>query len=427
MFLYMSAFMITSVVEEAFFVDKACRVNLGFPKNVCDNIAAEENKMYKQQVQVEVSTFHQYENIASQAVPVVLAFFLGAWSDRVGRKIPLLLGLAGNFIYSFMIVVNALQDSWPLETVLWSACLPCALTGGNLTVFMAAFSYLADTTSEQQRTMRTTLLEVAYLLPMPIGVALGSYLFGVLDRSFAAMFTINAALLLASMAYTAVFVKLKTSGDHARWGGGGCRLRSLFEVGHVVESVKSLLRPRSDNRRMYLLLTLTAMSLYTFQRDEKHMMYLYAQLKFHWDVPTYSKFRTYQSSLYVVGLVVGVPVVLRVLRMRDTTTAMLGAASHTVARFIFAFGRQPWLLYLGGGFGLLGPVVAPVLRSVTSKLVPSSERGKVFALFTVADTTVPLVSGIIYTQVYNHTITSLPQAFFFVTAASQILVFIIAL
>jgi len=53
--------------------------------------------------------------------------------------------------------------------------------------------------------------------------------------------------------------------------------------------------------------------------------------------------------------------------------------------------------------------------------------GKVFAILAAADNAVPLLSGVLYTQVYNATITSAPSTIFWVTFASQICVFILIL
>lgn len=52
MFLYMFAFMITSVVEQAFFVNKACLVNNNFTADICDNL--NEYPEIKKQVQVSM-------------------------------------------------------------------------------------------------------------------------------------------------------------------------------------------------------------------------------------------------------------------------------------------------------------------------------------------------------------------------------------
>jgi PCFT/HCP family folate transporter-like MFS transporter 1/3 len=63
--------------------------------------------------------------------------------------------------------------TWPLEVVLLSASLPSALTGADLAIFAAVFSYVADVTTVESRTLRVTILDIAYLSTMPTGVALG--------------------------------------------------------------------------------------------------------------------------------------------------------------------------------------------------------------------------------------------------------------
>lgn len=57
--------------------------------------------------------------------------------------------------------------------ILWTASLPSGLTGADLSIFAASFSYLSDITTIKDRSMRVTFLDATYLLSMPIGVALG--------------------------------------------------------------------------------------------------------------------------------------------------------------------------------------------------------------------------------------------------------------
>lgn len=78
---------------------------------------------------------------------------------------------------------------------------------------------------------------------------------------------------------------------------------------------------------------------------------------------------------------------------------MVGASAHIVARTFFAAAQVPYVFWIGGFFGGLGPIVGPLLRSMTSKVVPANERGKVFALLSVCDNAVPFFSGVLYTQV----------------------------
>lgn len=76
----------------------------------------------------------------------------------------------------------------------------------------------------------------------------------------------------------------------------------------------------------------------------------------------------------------------------------------------------------------LGPIVGPMIRSIISKLVAESERGKIFALLSVCDNATPFISGVIYSQVYRLTLTDDGMGgsgVFLLTIASQIAVFLI--
>jgi hypothetical protein len=57
----------------------------------------------------------------------------------ISRKLPLLLGLFGKFIYSTMIVVNSLQPTWPVEYVIYTATIPSAFTGAGKKIHQAPF------------------------------------------------------------------------------------------------------------------------------------------------------------------------------------------------------------------------------------------------------------------------------------------------
>lgn len=65
-------------------------------------------------------------------------------------------------------------DTWPLQVVLYTATFPSALTGSNLAIFMSAVSYICDVTTTEERAVRVTMLELAYLSTMPVGVTVGT-------------------------------------------------------------------------------------------------------------------------------------------------------------------------------------------------------------------------------------------------------------
>lgn len=137
MFLYMFAFQLTSVVEQDLFVKKACLANLNYTADICYNLSNHTeinkevqvsfllqnaicynihgvllfnltlfNSLNHIQLQITVSNFQQWNHIAGNIFTIVIALFIGSWSDRRGRKIPLLIGLTGNLIYVLGLLLN---------------------------------------------------------------------------------------------------------------------------------------------------------------------------------------------------------------------------------------------------------------------------------------------------------------------------------
>lgn len=58
------------------------------------------------ELQITVSTFQQWNHIAGYIFPIIIALFIGSWSDKRGRKIPLLIGLTGKLIYVLGLLLN---------------------------------------------------------------------------------------------------------------------------------------------------------------------------------------------------------------------------------------------------------------------------------------------------------------------------------
>ncbi|XP_016980733.1 proton-coupled folate transporter [Drosophila rhopaloa] len=431
MFLYMFAFMITSVVEENFFLYKSCRVNNNFTEEICRNLNKVENEEFKRQALLTNAWFLQWEDISAHIFPIILALFLGSFSDRRGRKLPLLMGLVGKFFYSTMIVVNARMPTWPVQYIIYSATLPSAMTGADVAIFASCFAYVSDITTVEQRTIRVTILDVIYLSAMPLGVALGSHLFNnVFNQSYADMFIVNASLLALAIVYTLFALKWQTTPRQRSLRELGCCgfWGDFFDKQHVKDSLAVLVKPRRGHRRSFLIILLISMALYTFQRDEGRYLYMYTLDKFDWGVSAYSHFKTFKSAAYVIAMLLAVPLMNKVLGWRDTTIIFIGTWAHSIARLFFYFATNTDLLYAGAVVCSLGPIVGPMIRAMTSKVVPISERGKVFALLSVCDNAAPFISGVCYSQLYQNTQKSnYGGNVFMLTIATQIAVFVIIL
>lgn len=62
---------------------------------------------------------------------------------------------------------------------------------------------------------------------------------------------------------------------------------------------------------------------------------------------------------------------------------MLGASAHICGHLIYAHAATDKLMYVGATAAALGPCVAPLIRSMTSKVLPPAERGWLNRLLTL--------------------------------------------
>ncbi|KAJ0183899.1 hypothetical protein K1T71_000322 [Dendrolimus kikuchii] len=427
MFFYMMAFMITNVVEQTFYLFQTCKVNHDYSEDICYNLS--QYSEINAEVQVTASTFHQWNGIASHLVPLLLAFFLGSYSDKRGRKAIILAGLLGKLYFSVMITVNTLTD-WPVEYIIYTAAFPSALTGADLAIFAGCFAYIADVSSIKNRTFRVGILDVVYLSTIPVGVALGNILYNkVVNRSFTAMFAINTALMVIATLSAFLLLEWQTRTEMKSLKQAGLKnpITDFFDVKNIMQTVVTLTKKRSNNRRLFLWFLLISMAFYTFQRDERPVMYMYTTKVFQWDLTTFSNFRTYLSLWYVVAMLFGIPLFTKVFKIRDTLILMVGATAHISGHMIYAHASIDKMMYVGATAAALGPLVAPLIRSMTSKVLPPAERGVAYAFLSVMENAVAMFASIIYSQIYKATLnTEFINAIFYLTIGTQAVVFICA-
>lgn len=161
-------------------LEKACRVNLNYSTEICNSLTSRETTNYtleEQSVQQLIAGMTAYRSAMYSVLSCLLILFWGSWSDRNRRRKPcMLIPIVGEFVAVIALLIGTCFDNLPVQYYVFVESFFPAISGGWSTATMGYFSYIADASSEDQRTLRIGVLNVCYGLGVPIGMALSGIL-----------------------------------------------------------------------------------------------------------------------------------------------------------------------------------------------------------------------------------------------------------
>nr|XP_045613621.1 proton-coupled folate transporter-like [Procambarus clarkii] len=438
------------VLVENLQMDKVCLVNLNQTSEVCSNLT--NYKDVKDSMSKEVSVFAMYNGIITAVIPLFFILFMGAWSDKYGRKVPLYIATLGHFCWAGGYLLNSWVVEWPVEFLLVAALFD-SLGGGTVSFLTAANAYLSDVTSEESRTMRVGLANSIWYLGGPIGTLVGYYIknFG----GYQALFGTSLLMHCVSLTYLfflpeshGPFVKSKSSEKQEEQSGAkSCVTISLkrpsevvgsttkislwkmiidfFNYERIVDSFRCTFKARGGLVRAFILLLILCNLLRRLGRGA--YMYLFTRRVLGWKATEYSKWVTYKNLLAAIGSLVAVPLLSRGLGVSDNYLAILGALA-SVADYTF-YGlvskNAEFLVWIAPAAALLVNSCVIAIRSILSKFVTGDELGKVSSVMGALDGAIAMVIFSLYTAIYHATVHVFPGAQFFFGAAANLLMTLI--
>uniref|UniRef100_A0A2M4AAV7 Putative adenylate cyclase n=1 Tax=Anopheles triannulatus TaxID=58253 RepID=A0A2M4AAV7_9DIPT len=404
-------------------LEKACRVNLAYGDEICDALTRRDTANYtheEEMVQHLVARMAGWKTVLQSALPCLLILFWGSWSDRHGRRKPcMLIPIVGEFLTAIGLILCTYFESVPMEVAGITEALFPALTGGWFTMFMGVFSYIADVTTTEERTLRIGIVNLCFSLGVPIGMAFSGILLK--QIGFYGVFTISASLYLVAFFYGAFLVpevNILNEKERLRASEKRNLLADFFDREHVMETFRVAFKIGQRQRRLrVIMLMIVVMVVIGPLHGEMAVIYLFTRYRFNWSEVEFSFFSTYGMLTGLIGTVFSVGVFSHLLKIDDALIGVMSCMSKILSSFVYAFAVTTWQLYLGPIIEMLNGTSFISMRSIASKLVASDELGKVNSLFGVAEALMPLVYAPMYTTVYSATINVLPGAFFLLGGA----------
>ncbi|XP_068630509.1 probable peptidoglycan muropeptide transporter SLC46 [Battus philenor] len=421
MICYIIPSVLASIATQNLNLEKTCRVNLNFSEEICEALKLRETENYtdyEEEVQTFTAGIQAWKNVVQTAIPVFIILFVGAWSDKTGkRKACILMPIVGEFMTCIGLMINYyFFYELPVEfTALTEAIFP-AITGGWFTNFIGVFSYIGDITTPEERTHRVGMVNLCISLGYPIGSALSGVLLNLIG--YYGIFCFSATLYLFCFVYGYFYLEdVKKDTFVAKRKGCAGFIFEFFDVKLVLETFKVAFRKGSNNRRLRVcLLLIVVCVVFGPSQGEFSILYLFTRYRFNWDELQYSMWMTYSIVTNLFGTMFSISLFSNYMKLDDTMLGIISCTSKIVASFAYAFARNDLEIYLAPLLEILNGTSFIAMRSIATKLVDGKEFGKVNSLFGLAEAMTPIVYGPLYSRTYIATLNILPGAVFLLGA-----------
>ena len=303
----------------------------------------------------------------------ICAPILGNLSDKYGRRPVLLFALLG-FAVDYVFMAMAPSYGW-----LFIGRTISGITGAS---FTTASAYIADISTNENRTKNFGMIGAAFGLGFIIGPAIGGLLSGFGLR---APFIAAAILCLLNFLYGYFVLPESLSKDHRRefsWRranplGSLLHLKKYPAIGALVFS-----------------LTLVYLAAHAVQSNWSY----FTMYRFNWSE------KMVGASLSLVGLLVAIVQVglLRVVnpRLGNDKSVYVGLGFYALGMLLFAFATQSWMMYAFLVPYCLGGIAGPALQAIISGHVPPNEQGELQGALTSLMSVTSIIGPLMMTNLF---------------------------
>jgi len=279
----------------------------------------------------------------------IFAPIVGNLSDKYGRRPIILISLFG-FAIDYVLLALAPSIGW-----LFFGRIIAGLTGASIST---ASAYIADISTDEDRTRNFGLIGAAFGLGFIIGPVVG----GLLGHYGARVpFYFAAILCMANFLYGLLILPESLEKDKRR--------SFNWKRANPIGAINFLIK-QSKISNLVIALILVYVALHAVQSN----WHFFTMYKFNWTE------RTVGLSLGLLGLLLGL---VQGILIRWTTPKLgehksvyFGLLFYALGLMLFAFTNQGWMMFVFLVPYSLGGICGPALQSIISKNVPANEQGE---------------------------------------------------
>lgn len=325
--------------------------------------------------EAQVSRYFGFFISSYAAMQFLASPLLGALSDFLGRRVVLLVSL---FVAALDYLLMAFAPTLPL---LFVGRVVAGLTGANLTV---AWAYIADISTDENRSANFGLVGAAFGLGFIIGPAIGGVL-GQWDPTLPFLF--SATLCFLNFLFGLWILPESLPPEKRR----------AFSWAKV-NPFRSLAKVFSQRALMSFLVIHFLFQL----AGQVHpaIWTLYTEHRFQWTS------RQVGWSLAAVGLLSAIAQgwLTRILipKLGEIRTVRWGAAGYAVGYILYGAATEGWMMYVILLLSAVFWITPPALQSLLSRQVTPDEQGELQGTLVSLSSLASILTPLIVTQLFAY-------------------------
>ncbi|XP_077867324.1 lysosomal proton-coupled steroid conjugate and bile acid symporter SLC46A3-like [Saccoglossus kowalevskii] len=372
------------------------------------NISSSEYIM-QEQIQKQATMWTLYFTATSQFIAMFVATILGAYSDKAGRKIPLMLPPVGAALngLNYLIVIYL---HLPLWTLFFGAVLQ-GLGGEHTTEMATCCSYISDITTKQQRTFRMIVLEIVYSFAFGGAQLCAGYAIHI--YGYQAAFWLHISVSSAAFFYAVFFVRESLKVEDTS-------NTSILTFDHF-KQIALLFKNKRSGLRLQLVILIVVLFFQILSQTGCNGLYvLYCMdYPFCWSSVMIGYFSAARVALRGPGVLLGGKLLPRCLS--DFGMIYVSSISYTSSLLLSAFAFNDIMMFMVPVVAALSSLTIPVIRSRLSRIVDSTEQGILFACLGCTGSIANFVAPVTFNAIYAVTLGFFSGFIFIVLAAIDVI------
>ncbi|XP_050409734.1 solute carrier family 46 member 3-like [Patella vulgata] len=399
-FLYKAGESMLDATIRPYIIQAVCRNRYRDNVTICYD-ASIQSRAQEEDIQSTASNYLIYYRILVNVPAIILGLVWGAWSDRHGRKLPMMIPSLGS-VLTVLLYVGSLQSvDWNLVLILCGSAVQ-GIFGKSSVITTAVNSYVSDITDKDDRTgSLSRLLAMNYF-----GLFVGSLLSGALQdyTDLQTTLTVVCFLHAFSVLTTIGFINNAdpTTSTERRYGSL-CRVCTPTELREslTVHLTVSKVNPT----RVFTTLVFIALMNQTCKVGDQDVTVLFVKKHpLKWPTPWYGYLLALDYTVMGATLMILTPVLSTYGKVPDTVIVIIGVCCKVVRSLWAGFCYQSWMVFASVLIGAVGGMIISAVRSLVSKNVDDSDMGKAFAVLACAETASKVIGSIVFNYVYGATI-----------------------